>query len=48
MGDRVIKKVGDILVAAIKKWDQSTIGFAGHIGRARKAFHTDDELQNGT
>jgi len=73
MGDRVIKKVGEILVAAIKKWDQSTIGFAGHIGgddfivitrpkhsiaiceyiielfnRARKAFHTDDELVNST
>lgn len=32
MGDRVIKKVGDILVQAVKKWDQSSIGFAGHIG----------------
>lgn len=31
-GDRVIKKVGDILVQAVKKWDQSSIGFAGHIG----------------
>jgi diguanylate cyclase (GGDEF)-like protein len=32
MGDRVIKKVGDILVDAVKRWDKSTIGFAGHIG----------------
>jgi diguanylate cyclase (GGDEF)-like protein len=32
MGDRVIKKVGDILVEAVKKCDQSSIGFAGHIG----------------
>jgi len=32
MGDRVIKKVSDILVNSVKKWDQSKIGFAGHIG----------------
>lgn len=32
MGDRVIKRVGDILVDAVKKCDQSSIGFAGHIG----------------
>jgi diguanylate cyclase (GGDEF)-like protein len=32
MGDRVIKKVGEILVEAVKRWDKSTIGFAGHIG----------------
>jgi diguanylate cyclase (GGDEF)-like protein len=32
MGDRVIKKVGDILVSSVKKWDQSNMGFAGHIG----------------
>jgi diguanylate cyclase (GGDEF)-like protein len=32
MGDRVIKKVGDILIEAVKKWDKSSIGFAGHIG----------------
>lgn len=31
-GDKVIKKVGDILVESVKKWDQSGIGFAGHIG----------------
>jgi diguanylate cyclase (GGDEF)-like protein len=32
MGDRVIKKVGEILMEAVKRWDKSTIGFAGHIG----------------
>ncbi len=32
MGDRVIKKVAAILVDAVKRWDKSTIGFAGHIG----------------
>jgi len=32
MGDRVIKKTGDILIEAVKKFDKSTIGFAGHIG----------------
>jgi diguanylate cyclase (GGDEF)-like protein len=32
MGDRVIKKVGDILVEAVKRWDTGSIGFAGHIG----------------
>ena len=32
MGDRVIKAVGDILLEALKKWEQNSIGFAGHIG----------------
>lgn len=32
MGDRVIKKLGDILVESTKKYDKSTISFAGHIG----------------
>lgn len=32
MGDRVIKKVGEILVDAVQRWDKSSIGFAGHIG----------------
>lgn len=32
MGDRVIKKVGEILIDSVKRRDQSTISFAGHIG----------------
>lgn len=32
LGDRVIKKTGNILIEAVKKFDQSGIGFAGHIG----------------
>ena len=32
MGDRVIKAVGDIMLGALKKWEQNSIGFAGHIG----------------
>ncbi len=32
MGDRVIKAVGNIMVASLKKWEVNSIGFAGHIG----------------
>lgn len=32
MGDRVIKAVGNLLVASLKKWEVNSIGFAGHIG----------------
>lgn len=32
MGDRVIKRVGDILVEVVAQYDQSTFSFAGHIG----------------
>ncbi len=32
MGDQVIKKVAELMVAALHKWEASPIGFAGHIG----------------
>ncbi len=32
MGDRVIKAVGNVMAAALKKWEVNSIGFAGHIG----------------
>lgn len=32
MGDRVIKAVGELMVEALNKWGENSIGFAGHIG----------------
>ncbi len=32
MGDRVIKAVGNVMAASLKKWEVNSIGFAGHIG----------------
>ena len=32
MGDRVIKAVGNVITASLKKWEVNSIGFAGHIG----------------